>query len=71
MVSVTSDLPAVFVWLESTLAGVFSENGFTMLQQRKDIVFELENYSPLDDVVKSLHVTHLRDKAYFPSSTLI
>ncbi|KAF2364830.1 Glycoside hydrolase family 2 immunoglobulin-like beta-sandwich [Trinorchestia longiramus] len=55
----TTDQVAVFVFLETDVDGVFSENGFIMFQQNKTVLFEARQRTNSDELLGSIEVTTL------------
>lgn len=60
-VSVTTDAVAMFVWLETELPGVFSDNGFLMAQEEAQVYFYAANEVTLEDLSSSLTIKSLTD----------
>ena len=55
-----SEKLALFVWLEvGNLAGRFSENGFHLLQGKKEIIFHAFQAVEVKDITKNLVITSL------------
>lgn len=61
-IQISSDATALFVWLESTIEGRFSDNGFLMNIPVVKINFYPDIVTNAEEVQKSLIITHLRDK---------
>lgn len=59
--SVKTDAVAMFVWLETELPGVFSDNGFLMAQEEAQVYFYAANEVTLEDLSSSLTIKSLTD----------
>ncbi|XP_072403176.1 beta-mannosidase-like [Diabrotica undecimpunctata] len=64
-VTVSSDKPALFVWLDTEIRGRFSENGFVQVDSSKSIYFYGEEETSLSDFQQSLTISNLLDEQYF------
>ncbi|KAK8396338.1 hypothetical protein O3P69_005403 [Scylla paramamosain] len=60
-VSVKTDTVALFVWLETELPGVFSDNGFLMAQEEAQVYFYAVKKITVEDLKSSLTVKSLTD----------
>nr|AYV89115.1 beta-mannosidase isoform X2 [Tetranychus truncatus] len=64
-INLSTDYPALFVWLDfkvgSGMDGVFSTNGFNMLESSKEIFLGTNKQVSTDDIKNSLTVTHLKE----------
>lgn len=63
-IEISSDKIALFVWLESSIDGRFSENGFLQNTPSKMVRFYPESNTSSDEVLKSLSITNLLDKEF-------
>ncbi|KAF0312443.1 Beta-mannosidase [Amphibalanus amphitrite] len=61
LVTVAADAPAPFVWLETPLAGRFSDNGFTQLEAEVQVEFLADEPTDSATLFKSLTVRSLQD----------
>ena len=61
LVTVEADAPAPFVWLETPLAGRFSDNGFTQLQPETQVEFLADEPTDAVTLLESLTVRSLQD----------
>lgn len=59
--SVKTDTVALFVWLETELPGVFSDNGFLMTQEEAQVYFYAVKKVTVEDLKSSLTVKSLTD----------
>uniref|UniRef100_T1KP50 beta-mannosidase n=1 Tax=Tetranychus urticae TaxID=32264 RepID=T1KP50_TETUR len=64
-INLSTDYPALFVWLDfkvgSGIDGVFSTNGFNMLDSSKEVFFGTNKQISVDDIKNLLTVTHLKE----------
>ncbi|MBR4171017.1 MAG: glycoside hydrolase family 2 protein [Kiritimatiellae bacterium] len=61
MVEVSTDRPAFFVWLNTSVPGEFSDNSFLLLPgQSKLLTFKRKGAGTFDEFQKSLSLMHLR-----------
>ncbi|XP_045108284.1 beta-mannosidase-like isoform X2 [Portunus trituberculatus] len=60
-VNVKTDSVALFVWLETELPGVFSDNGFLMAQEEAQVHFYAVKKITVEDLKSSLTVKSLTD----------
>lgn len=59
-IEVSSEKFAMFVWLEvGNITGKFSENGFHVLQNKKNIVFKAVQPATVEELKKNIIVTSL------------
>ncbi|KAA0202062.1 hypothetical protein HAZT_HAZT000623 [Hyalella azteca] len=63
LVSLTTDEVALFVFLETDVAGVFSENGFVMFESAMTVTFEARRPTSSDELVGSIEITTLTHTA--------
>lgn len=61
LIQVRTDKITMFVWIQSTLDGYFSDNGFIMSTVTKTIIFYPYQKVKWDDLEKSLNVSLLAD----------
>lgn len=59
--NVISDAVALFVWLETDVPGVFSQNGFVMTQSDMEVSFYAAQETTNEDLRASLTVMSLTD----------
>ncbi|KAK4884761.1 hypothetical protein RN001_001032 [Aquatica leii] len=60
-ITISTNEIALFVWLEvnNNIKGRFSDNGFLQITNEKNVTFTPTDYVILDDLIRSLTVTHL------------
>uniref|UniRef100_A0A6P7FVN4 beta-mannosidase n=1 Tax=Diabrotica virgifera virgifera TaxID=50390 RepID=A0A6P7FVN4_DIAVI len=65
-IEITSDKFALFVWIDSpAVTGIFSENGFLIINTKTEVYFKTEEPTTADDLLKTLTITHILNKNYF------
>ncbi len=62
-VCISSEAVALFVWLETTVAGRFSKNGFYMIQPVYCVNFYAETHITASDFQQTLSITSLYDQS--------
>ncbi|KAK4290007.1 hypothetical protein Pmani_037073 [Petrolisthes manimaculis] len=60
-VTVNSDAVALFVWLETDVSGVFSQNGFVMTESQMEVLFYADQETTTGELQASLTVMSLTD----------
>ena len=60
-INLTTEEIALFVWLETEVAGVFSDNGFHMIESKKTIKFQAREPTDLEKVNDSITIMSLYD----------
>lgn len=60
-VSLSAENIALFVWLETDISGIFSDNGFIMTSKSQKVQFMAREATTADDIAKSLNITSLSD----------